>query len=321
MRWLAALLVAGVIAAAAPVPMSAGPRLGTIAVPDDLASALRISLEPWGITVEPLDAPAPAGDGTAVRDAAEDLARDAGVDGLLWVSDDGGAPAMWLFDADSGELSVRPIAATRDPATAAALALAAKTMLRTTVVAPPRERFGAAPPPAPSRLRMIASIGVRRISAGRAEPRLGVGVAWWPAPLRGRAGLALGVISGPGLSIDDDTLLARFTDTTGTAALRARLPLGARLGLDGGAGLSVHATSLDGFSPEHRIAVDVSRVNAAIDLDAALGIALGPQSELALDAGAGIAISRQRYLIGGEPVLELPAVELRLGLELRVHMP
>lgn len=320
MRWLAALLVVGAVAAAAPRAASAGPRLGTIEVPDDLASALRISLEPWGITVEPLVGPPPAGDGAAVRAAAEDVARDAGVDGLLWVSDDG-APAMWLFDVDSRELSMRPIPATRDPATAAALALAAKTMLRTTVVAPPRERFGAAPAPtsAPSRLRMITSIGVRRIDG--AEARLGVGVAWWPAPLRGRAGVALGVMSGPGLSIDDETLLARFTDTTGTVAARARLPLGARLGLDGGAGLSVHATSLDGFSPEHGIAVGVSRVNGAVDLDAALGVALGPRSELALDAGAGIALRRQRYLIGGEPVLELPAVELRLGLELRVHMP
>jgi hypothetical protein len=320
MRWLAALLVA-VVAAAMSRPASAGPRLGTIEVPEDLESALRISLEPWGITVEVLDGPPPAGEGAEVRAAVEELARASALDGVLWVSDDGGAPAMWLFDADTGELSVRPIPATRDPATAAALALAAKTMLRTTVVAPPRERFGAAPAPAPSRLRMVTAIAMRRISAGRAEPRLGVGIAWWPAPLRGHAGLALGVISGPGLSIDDDVLLARFTDTTGTVAVRARLPLGARLGLDGGVGLSVHATSLDGFSPEHGIAVDVSRVNGAVDLDAAFGLALGPRSELALDAGAGLALQRQRYLIGGEPVLELPAVELRFGLELRVHMP
>jgi hypothetical protein len=318
MRWLAALFVAGVLAAAPPAAL-AGARLGTIAVPEDLESALRIALEPWGITLEAVDGPPPAGEGSEVRAGAAELARGAGLDGLLWVSDDGATPAMWLFDADTGELSVRPIPATRDPATSAALALAAKTMLRTTVVAPPRERFGAAAPPAPSRLRMLTSIGVRRIDG--VEARLGVGVAWWPAGLRGFAGVALGVISGPGLSVDDDALLARFTDTTGAIAVRGRLPLGARLGVDAGAGLSLHATSLDGFSPEHRIAVDVSRLNAAVDLDAALGVALGPQSELALDAGAGIALRRQRYLIGGEPVLELPAVELRLGLELRVHMP
>jgi hypothetical protein len=166
---------------------------------------------------------------------------------------------------------------------------------------------------------MVTSLGVRRIDA--VEARLGVGLAWWPAPLRGHAGVAVGLVSGPGLAIDDDALLARFTDTAATAALRGRVALASWLGADAGAGLSVHATSLDGFSPEHRIAVSVSRVNTAIDLDAALGLALGPRSELALDAAAGIALQRQRYLIGGEPVLELPAVELRLGLELRVHLP
>src|SRR5687768_10289332 len=105
MRWLAALLVAGAVAAAAPVVASAGPRLGTIAVPEDLESALRVSLEPWGISIEVLDGPPPAGEGAEVRAAVEELARGAGLDGVLWVSDDGGALAMWLFDADSGELS------------------------------------------------------------------------------------------------------------------------------------------------------------------------------------------------------------------------
>lgn len=317
MRVLAALVVAAILLAA---PLAAaGPRLGTIAVPEDLEAALRIALEPWGISVEELDGPPPVGEGAEVRAAVDELARAAGLDGVLWVSEDESGAAMWLFDTDTRELSVRPIPATRDPATAAALALAAKTMLRTTVVAPPRERFGATAAPPPSRLRMFTSIGMRRIDG--VEPRLGVGVAWWPAPLRGHAGVAVGAISGPGLSVDDDVLLARFTDTTGFAAARGRLPLGRRLGLDGGIGMSVHATSLDGFSPEHRIAVAVSRVNAAVDLDAALGVELGPRSELALDAGAGLALRRQRYLIGGEPVLEVPAVELRLGLELRVHMP
>ena len=76
----------------------------------------------------------------AARASAAEVSRRAGLDGLIWVTTDGGSAALWMFDADTGENSVRTIPATRDPATAAALALTAKAMLQRTVVAPTTPR-------------------------------------------------------------------------------------------------------------------------------------------------------------------------------------
>lgn len=324
MRLLAALVIAVGVMASTGGSAAAGPRVGLIDVPEDLETALRISLEPWGISLEPVAGPPPSGDAADVQAAAAAQARTARWDALLWVTANAGAVTIWLYDHASGELSLRPMPATRDPATAAALALWAKTMLRTTEVAPAPERFGATvparPPTAAGRLRVHASLGMRRMGPGDFESRLGVALSWWPARLRGYAGVVLGAESGPGLSVDG-AVLARFTDSSGFAALRGRAKLGARFAIDGGAGLSLHATSLDGFSPEHRIAVQVTRVNAAVDAVAAVAVAVGPRTELAFAATTGVALQRQRYLIGGAPILELPAVELRLGIELRVEMP
>ena len=163
----------------------------------------------------------------------------------------------------------------------------------------------------------------RRLSAGptrAVEPRLGVALALWPARFGGHGGIAVGAWSGPGVAIDSADLLARFTGLTLFAAARGRLALSRRLAFDAGAGVSLHATGLDGFSPVHRVAARTTRLNTSIDLDAAVAVSLGPRTELALDLAASAALRRQRYLIGGTPVLELPAVELRAGLELRVAL-
>lgn len=318
-RWLAASIVAVTLVTLGTGDARAGARVGLIDVPADLQHALRVALEPWAIEVSPLEGLAPVGGGgTAIRVAAE-AARTARVDALLWVNGD----ELWLFDAASGELSVRQVPPERDEATLAALALSAKTMLRTTMLVPPSERFGAAPRARTARFRLHAQTVIRQLATDLTrvtEPRLGVALSWWPAALRDRAGVSIATSAGPGFAVEDALLLARYTDTTIATTVRGRARLAPHWRAEAGAGLAVHLTALDGYAPAHDAAIAVRRTNGAVELGAALALALGAHAELVLDLAGGVALRRQRYLLGGTPVLELPLIERRAGLELRVEL-
>jgi hypothetical protein len=335
-RAIAALVaVACVVAASAPARAGAGSHLGVIELPDDLDHALRVALEPWGIQIDPVTAPAPSGKGAEQIAEADAVATAASVSALLWVTDDGGG-SLWVYDVATGELSVRHVPAARNAADAAAIAQSAKAMLEETVTAPPAERFGATetevpqvpevlvpgavPPPPRVRWRVHTQLGVHEID-GSVEPRLGVAVSWWP---RRTFGLALGAQTGPGVALSDPAVVARFTDNALGAAARVRFPLaplGRRFALDGGAGLSLHLTALDGFAPDRGAAIAVTRLDASLDVDALVAIALGSRAELAVGADAALALRRQRYLAAGTPVLELPVLDLRAVVEVRVELP
>lgn len=78
-------------------------------------------------------------------DRARDIARDERADVLVWVSASDAGHALWIYDVASDHASAREleISPPFEPATAAAVALAVKTLLRGTVIArPPR---GSAP--------------------------------------------------------------------------------------------------------------------------------------------------------------------------------
>ncbi len=328
MGWLVAAVTAVVLALTA-ARADGETRLGLVEVSPELEAALRTALDPWGIELARVAGPPPTGDGADAIAHATRAARAASADALLWTTTD----ELWLFDVASAELSVRRIPAERDEATLAALALSAKTMLRTTAVAPPSERFGAVDAPDPTadgapvarawQLRVHARSELRLLStgAGRAsEPRLGVAVSWWPASLRDRAGLSVAVAAGPGFAIDAPLLLARHTDTTVELAARARAPLRGRLGVAGLAGLAMHRTSLDGYAPAHDTQIAVTRSNASLDGAASIHVALSAHGELAVELGTAMALRRQRYLVAGVPVLELPLFEGHVAVELRVSL-
>lgn len=325
MRWIVTAVVAVFLGGTA-ARAQAGSRVGLVDVSAELTASLHTALEPWGIELASIAGPPPAAEGAVGIAAAGALARDAGVDALLWTT----TAELWLFDVASAELSVRRIPLERDEATLAAIALSAKTMLRTTLVAPPAERIGAPPAAAmvvsPTRrwqVRVHAQNTLRWLSTGNGrttEPRLGIAISWWPAALGDRAAVSLALAAGPGFAVNAPLLLARHTDTTLAMAARGRHALGRRLTAGVAAGLALHLTSLDGYAPVHDVAIAVTRVNTSVDAAATLGLPLTRHSELALDLGAALALRRQRYLVGGTPVLDLPLFEGRAGLELRVSL-
>ncbi len=320
------LIVATTVAVHVRAAAAAPARLGVIDLPPEVDRAVRVALAPWGLQVVALDDPAPAGEPTSLPRAAAAIAAQGDAAALLWIAGDGDATTLWIFEAATGELSIRPIADLDDPATAAAIGLIAKTMLRATALAPDGERLVLPAEAAanPGQLRVHAGAMVRRLDAGpteATEARLGVALSYWPRALGDRVGVTVGVWSGPGIAVEDDALLGRLTDTMYSASARGRWWLSPRVAVGGAVGLTLHRTSLDGFSPVHGIAVDVERTNAALDTALAATIKLGGQARLGVALGLSAALRRQRYLLAGTAILELPAVEPWAALELEVAIP
>jgi len=117
--------------------------------------AIAVALSPWGLRVIPVAGPIPSTDVGTATAAARALARDRNAGAIVWIASPPGAGAsLWLYDAQSEQMMVRPLsqAPPFDDAAAAAVALTVKTLLRSTSVAPVKERATGPGPssPAPS---------------------------------------------------------------------------------------------------------------------------------------------------------------------------
>jgi hypothetical protein len=293
-------------------------RVVVVAAPPAFVDALEVALSPWGLVVQPVDGPAPPADSGEAARAAADLAAPRGAALVLWLQSSGEETWLWIYDADSGQLSQRPLpaGAPTSPETATAAALTAKTMIRLSVAAPPRERFGA--PRRPARLHLEAGSELRVLRAGPTDERLltqSVGASL-AAGARWRLGADLA--AGPGLAVDDARLVARFTRTTLSARARVRIAGGERWALEPQAWLGVHLTSLDGAVPGGGHPVAETRTNLSLGAAAGVRVDLGGGLELAGCVGLDVPLRRQRYLLAGQPILELPSVEPVLGLQVRV---
>lgn len=150
--FLSCLLVLGFMSVAHAT--SEAPRVVMIEPPATLLDAVGVALSPWGLRVVPISAPQPATTSIATAAAAARVIaheHDAAV--VLWISAPGGGePSLWLYEAQTEQISVRPLSQPPpfDDASAAAVALTVKMLLRSTAVAPPKERIAPAVPAVPS---------------------------------------------------------------------------------------------------------------------------------------------------------------------------
>lgn len=295
-------------------------RVVAVAAPPALTQALRVALSPWALEVDTVDIAIPPAEVAAAAGRAAEIAgeRHAGV--VLWVQigADDGAAWLWIYDRDSGQLAQRPLPAgpptTAEPAAAAALT--AKTMIRSSVIAPAAERFGARPMWAP-RFRLEAGTEVRPLDAGPTQERLVTQSVAFTWAITDRFTVGAGLGAGPGFAVDDNRLVARFGRTSVTALGRYRISGGPRWALEPSAWLGLHFTSLDGAVPGEIEPIAEARTNFSLGAAASAVLRLGGL-ELAAIAGIDVALRRQRYLLGGVPLLELPGVEPVFGLQLRV---
>src|SRR4029077_462084 len=112
---------------------------------------------------------------------------------LVWVSASDGGHALWIYDVASDHASAREleIPPPFEPAAAAAVALALKTRLRGTVIAPAAERFGAEVSEPSWLIGAEVGVSARAARQGLVEARVGVHASAWPAALGHRWGFSV----------------------------------------------------------------------------------------------------------------------------------
>ena len=337
------------------VPAGALAQDGRVAVVEpgeELEAAVVATLEPWGVELFTVPPPSPGAEMPASSAAARAIAETYDADAVVWVSSADGGHALWVYDTAEDRVTARALASAPpfDDASAAAIALSVKTLLRHSHVAPDAERWAAAaesfgdpsppvtspaPPTSPavasplqaaparvapaghSQLSLRASLGARFLhtSPASAEPRLSLGLLTRPFD-REIVGFALDLASGPGVGVSDAKLDGRLVDGEAFLSLVLRAPRDAPLGIGGELGAGLALSLLDGVLVDNAAPVDVSRVNGALRGAIVVDYAIGPTFRIGLRAAGTWLARRQRYLVHGEPVLGVRGLALDVGLGL-----
>ncbi|HMI92489.1 MAG TPA: hypothetical protein VK509_14040, partial [Polyangiales bacterium] len=164
----------------------AAPRVALVEPGSELEAAARAALEPWGVELAIVSGPSPGATAPDSNEAARALASAHGASAVVWVSEHEGGHALWVYDLATHHLIERALATGPpfDGATAAAVALSLKTLLRHSAAAPPQERYGASsattpfpPPPAraePSPTREAPTAVPADRADDRADDRAGM---------------------------------------------------------------------------------------------------------------------------------------------------
>jgi hypothetical protein len=260
----------------------------------------------------------------------------------------GDQPTLWVYDAQTKQLAVRPLSASApfDDAGAAAVALSVKTILRasplaTEVPAPeptpsaspalapeasPTERNTEAgvhaPSPASTRAwRFETILGVRApTGAGAAvEPRAALGASLWPGVFGDHAGLGLAIQAGPGVSVGTGSFQGELREGSVEVTARLRTRAGRWMAFELECGPALFLTSLDGQAVSDGAHLHALRLDPAINLGAVADLALGTRVSLGVLLEGSALFRFQRYSLDGAPLLNGPAVlglaGLRLSLE------
>ncbi|WP_394829142.1 hypothetical protein [Pendulispora albinea] len=288
-------------------------RLGFVRAPQRVEHAVAIALTPWEIETVPLESSAERP--MLTRDARR-VAAQKEVDAVAWLVESEGERAIWLYDARDDQAVTRPVSSGEiDDASAAAIALSLKTLLRASTVAPPQERLGGR---AESQghgigiFRLELDGGTRLNASGETffEPRVGFSVAFWPRLFEDRLGLALRLEEGPGWSLDTTpAYLGRFADHTVSAAIRGRIPLGSVLALEPGVGGALHITTITGGWSNGRPPIDASRTHPALEVSLGLSATVARWALFGARVGGSYWGDDQRYGGPALTILELPAFQ------------
>jgi hypothetical protein len=338
------VVVAAVLGRVAPAAAEAE-RVVLAGMPENLADATDTVLVPWQIEMLRVTE-SPAADPDQARRDAEALATRTRAGAVLWLAAPPESPTLWMYDASSRQVLSRPLpsAPPYDDPTAASVALSIKTLLRHSSVAPPAERVTPkavspqgppqgpppvppVPRPAPPRPFTIDARAALRLAqvdtAWGYEPRLGVGVTWWPAFVPGRPGLGLAVDLGPGQPVARGGFRGRFHDLATTLALRSdiALPLwGERVSLVPMLGVGVHVTRVAGEQQPQSAQVRVSRlvpsIAAGVDAYARIGriVRIGVTLQGALMTRTQDYESMERTIAGAPPFMVSTGIALLVSL-------
>ncbi|HEX3771335.1 MAG TPA: hypothetical protein VHV30_10740 [Polyangiaceae bacterium] len=326
-----AAVCAAIAAVATATPAAAAHRVAAVDPDEQLVRALEVALSPWDAAVVAVRvdeaAERPGATMPIAVDRARAIARDARADVLVWVSASDGGNALWIYDVDSDHASARALdmAPPFEPAIAAQVALAVKTLLRGTVVAPPPERFGAAMSE-PTWILGGSAGGAARLSSSRLpEARLGIHASLWPAAAGHRWGIALDVEDGTGAHTLTGAFSGSLSDAAARLALGLRVPFGGTAPwavLEPSAGVAAHLLTLDGVVIADAASVTVRRVDVAFEPRLAFDFAFLGGRLLAGPCLAASILGRwQRFFVHDTAVVEAGPVTLEGALELALALP
>jgi hypothetical protein len=329
--------------AAALITSAAEAREGRVVVIDvdpRVADALVVALSPWSLTVVRSRGPTPTLDFDAASARARAIAAEQHAGAVVWI-----APprppdeqaTLWVYDAETLQLAVRPLSAWEpfDDAGAAAVALSVKTVLRASPLSapePPPEAQRPPPPEAPSlaapspasppaspssawRLETILAVRAPTGTNAVVEPRAALGASVWPASFRGHGGIGLAIQAGPGVSVETPAFQGELREFSveATARVRAQAHWFA-LELQGGPGLFL--TSLSGQA--QGTTLSALRLDPSLSLAGAADVNPSSRVSLGLLVDGSALLRFQRYSLDGTPLLSGPAVVVLTGLRLSV---
>lgn len=286
----------------------------------ELEHAVSLALSPWNVSTQVFHEAAPGTDLPGAARRAASLARTLHASVVVWVSPSDSGSLLWIYDSDRDEVSTRELAEAPPFSSpeAASVALSLKTLLRTTEVAPQRERFGASPPPVGEphfpRLTLRGFADVHYYSGTSSEVRAALGGVWWFHPQPRRWGLALRFATGPGVAIQGENFSGRFRQPSASAALAFQL-LGKGLFANTlHAGVSAHFAELSGASQSVSASSTTLRIVPSLDLGTELDLAVGRGFSVGLGVQAMYLPRPERYLVRGETVFELSRIGAEFGV-------
>ncbi len=299
-------------------------RVAAVDPDAQLTRALDVALSAWGASIVEVRSQAPGATMPIAVDRARIMAREAGADVVVWVSSAEDGYALWIYDAASDHASARELDSPPpfDAATAAGVALAVKTLLRATVVAPPGERFGA--PETDGAWTVGAFVGgsARLGTSLPIEGRLGLHAAVWPAPFSRRVGLSLDLETGSGSPVMAPTFSGRIADAAARLAVATRVPVGARLEGELSVGAAAHRVNLDGVVLDRPLHVSATRIDATIEPRLGVELVL-LHGRLRLEPWFGLTLwtQWQRFFVHGSQVVDLAPVGLEGALRAALAFP
>ena len=312
-----ALIAIAVVAALANTA-SGGERLVLVSSDPELERATTAALAAWAVDVmvDPGAEVGPTMPQAAERAQTVAAARQARA--VVWIAEAEGRPSLWLYDVTTRKAVAVKLASAPpfDPPAAAAIALAIKTLIRFSAVAPATERYAPPPPPPARRLLLEARAGTRLRRHSPVEAGFGLDAVLLPRALA-PIGFSAGVRAGPGFEVARGSFVGHYDDSAVGVGVRAALRLASRLSLVPTAGVSAHLARLRGSDLTLGSSATDRRLNPALDAGVQIELDLG-RPRVGLAAETAFFARRQRFLVAGAQVYDVPlvvgALSLTLGL-------
>lgn len=292
------------------------PRIVVLQPDEELLRAVTLALSAWGLQTLRSDAAFPSSTLPEAVQMASHLAGQLDVEALVWVTRLEQGSLIWVFDAATGDLTMRRLSqsAPFDDAAAAAVALSVKTALRTTTVAPLAERLVSrngmpaehpeVRPTSPQTNRAATlELGAagRWLAPGALALELRLASAMWFRTQRD-LGVSLGLSWSPGLAIEGPEYTGRYRDSSAFGRACYQPVQTANFSTTIALGGALHWTTLDGNLVAERSESGDHRVSASVDVEASVATRVAGPFYLGATLGGSYSPVYSRYLVAGRPI-------------------